>query len=48
MHFGTFQLTSEGIDEPVRALDDACRARNVPAARFQTLRFGDSVRMMTQ
>ena len=27
MHFGTFQLTTEGIDEPLRALDDARRAR---------------------
>ena len=26
MHFGTFQLTTEGIDEPLRALEDACRA----------------------
>ena len=23
MHFGTFQMTTEGIDEPLRALDDA-------------------------
>ena len=23
MHFGTFQLTTEGIDEPMRALDEA-------------------------
>src|SRR5437763_1528698 len=30
MHFGTFQLTTEGIDEPLRALDDACRASHVP------------------
>ena len=30
MHFGTFQLTTEGIDEPLRALEEACRARNIP------------------
>jgi L-ascorbate metabolism protein UlaG (beta-lactamase superfamily) len=42
MHFGTFRLTTEGIDEPLRALEEACRARNVPAAQFRTLRFGES------
>jgi L-ascorbate metabolism protein UlaG (beta-lactamase superfamily) len=45
MHFGTFQLTAEGIDEPLRALDDARRARNVPPSRFRTLGFGDSMRL---
>jgi len=29
MHFGTFQLTTEGIDEPLRALEEARRARLV-------------------
>jgi L-ascorbate metabolism protein UlaG (beta-lactamase superfamily) len=43
MHFGTFQLTTEGIDEPLRALDDARRARNIPASRFRTLGFGESM-----
>lgn len=41
MHFGTFQLTTEGIDEPLRALEDACRTRNVPRSRFRTIRFGN-------
>ena len=45
MHFGTFQLTTEGIDEPLRALDEARRANNVPADRFRALEFGDSVRV---
>jgi L-ascorbate metabolism protein UlaG (beta-lactamase superfamily) len=45
MHFGTFQLTTEGIDEPLRALDEARRANNVPASRFRTLGFGESVRL---
>lgn len=45
MHFGTFQLTTEGIDEPIRALGEACRARNVPPSRFRTLGFGESVRL---
>ena len=45
MHFGTFQLTTEGIDEPPRALDEACRARNLPPSRFRILGFGESVRL---
>jgi L-ascorbate metabolism protein UlaG (beta-lactamase superfamily) len=45
MHFGTFQLTTEGIDEPVRALEAACRSANVPPARFRTLDFGESLRL---
>jgi L-ascorbate metabolism protein UlaG (beta-lactamase superfamily) len=45
MHYGTFQLTTEGIDEPLRALDDACRARKIPPSRFRTLGFGESMRL---
>ena len=45
MHFGTFRLTAEGIDEPLRALDEACRAREIPRSRFRTLRFGESLRL---
>ena len=40
MHFGTFQLTTEGIDEPLRALEEARRVRNIPQSRFRTLGFG--------
>ena len=45
MHFGTFQMTTEGIDEPVRALEEACDARNVPRSRFRTPGFGESMRL---
>jgi L-ascorbate metabolism protein UlaG (beta-lactamase superfamily) len=45
MHFGTFQLTTEGIDEPQRALEEACRASNLPPSRFRTLPFGESLRL---
>jgi len=45
MHFGTFQLTTEGIDEPQRALGQACRTNRVPPARFRTLEFGESLRL---
>jgi L-ascorbate metabolism protein UlaG (beta-lactamase superfamily) len=45
MHFGTFQLTPEGIDDPVLALGEALRARQVPSGRFRTLDFGESLRL---
>jgi L-ascorbate metabolism protein UlaG (beta-lactamase superfamily) len=41
MHFGTFQLTDEGIDEPLRALEAAKAAHGVEA--FRVLDFGESV-----
>jgi L-ascorbate metabolism protein UlaG (beta-lactamase superfamily) len=44
-HFGTFRLSSEGIDEPVRALDEARRAANMPDVEFQVLDFGESTRI---
>jgi L-ascorbate metabolism protein UlaG (beta-lactamase superfamily) len=47
MHFGTFQLTTEGIDEPLAALDEACRARDIPRSQFRTLGFGESLRLGT-
>jgi len=45
MHFGTFQLTAEGIDQPVRDLGDALRSKGVARSRFTTLAFGDSFRL---
>jgi L-ascorbate metabolism protein UlaG (beta-lactamase superfamily) len=45
MHFGTFQMTIEGIDAPLRALEHACAARQIPPRRFRTLGFGESVRL---
>ena len=45
MHFGTFQLTTEGIDEPLRALSEARRIRNIPPSRFRTLGFGESIHL---
>ena len=43
MHFGTFQLTTEGIDEPVHALAEACRSRGMSSQQFRTIAFGESV-----
>jgi len=45
MHFGTFQLTTEGIDAPLRALEEARPARGIPSSQFSTLGSGESVRV---
>ena len=42
MHFGTFQLTTEAIDDPPRSLAAALQARDIAPARFRTLGFGES------
>jgi L-ascorbate metabolism protein UlaG (beta-lactamase superfamily) len=43
MHFGTFQLTTEGIDEPLRALTAALDAHRIAPGTFRALDFGESV-----
>ena len=43
MHFGTFQLTTEGIEAPLDALDEARGAKGVTAERFRAIDFGESV-----
>jgi L-ascorbate metabolism protein UlaG (beta-lactamase superfamily) len=45
MHYGTFQLTTEGIDQPARALEKACAEHNIPRGTFLTLGFGESFRL---
>jgi L-ascorbate metabolism protein UlaG (beta-lactamase superfamily) len=40
MHFGTFQLTAEAIDAPLRALSAAIAAANLPPGVFTTLEVG--------
>ena len=42
MHFGTFQLTDEPIDEPLRALERARTGQGVPPDVFRTLEFGET------
>ncbi|AQS87376.1 hypothetical protein NCH01_25710 [Neoasaia chiangmaiensis] len=42
MHFGTFQLTDEGIDEPPARLRLATRAAGLPDDTFDTLGNGES------
>jgi L-ascorbate metabolism protein UlaG (beta-lactamase superfamily) len=43
MHFGTFQLTDEAIDEPLLALGRALDEKGIPDQAFTTLDFGESV-----
>jgi L-ascorbate metabolism protein UlaG (beta-lactamase superfamily) len=43
MHFGTFQLTPEGIDEPLRALAEARDRQGVAPSAFRTLDVGESM-----
>jgi L-ascorbate metabolism protein UlaG (beta-lactamase superfamily) len=43
MHFGTFQLTTEGIDEPLHALEQARREKSIPPSRFRAVGFGETV-----
>ncbi|MGH7509268.1 MAG: MBL fold metallo-hydrolase [Gemmatimonadales bacterium] len=45
MHFGTFQLTPEGIEEPVRELAKALLERRVSAEQFRAVEVGESVRL---
>jgi L-ascorbate metabolism protein UlaG (beta-lactamase superfamily) len=42
MHFGTFQLTDEAIDEPLRALERARANAGISAEAFRVLGFGES------
>jgi L-ascorbate metabolism protein UlaG (beta-lactamase superfamily) len=46
MHFGTFQLTPEGIDEPVRELTAALQARGVAPEQFRALEVGESLNLV--
>jgi L-ascorbate metabolism protein UlaG (beta-lactamase superfamily) len=45
MHFGTFRLTDEGIDDPVVALEESRRSRSVPDDSFLALHNGLTVRL---
>jgi L-ascorbate metabolism protein UlaG (beta-lactamase superfamily) len=45
MHFGTFQLTPEGIEEPVAKLEAALEARGIEDGSFKVLEFGESLKL---
>lgn len=40
MHFGTFQLTNEGIDDPVIALKESLKTHGIPSDLFIVPEFG--------
>jgi hypothetical protein len=42
MHFGTFELTDEGIDAPVAALAAARTAHGVGPEEFSAMNFGET------
>ena len=48
MHFGTFRLTDEGINEPARALAASLQARGVPPANFCVPLFGETLRFASR
>jgi hypothetical protein len=43
MHFGTFQLTDEAIDEPIDDLRAALRERGTSADQFLVPDFGQTI-----
>jgi L-ascorbate metabolism protein UlaG (beta-lactamase superfamily) len=44
-HWGTFQLTDEAIDAPVKALGKALDARGIPRERFAVRRPGETLEL---
>jgi L-ascorbate metabolism protein UlaG (beta-lactamase superfamily) len=46
MHFGTFQLTAEPIEAPLRDLATALQAAGIDAERFRALDIGESVSLV--
>ena len=45
MHWGTFRLTLEPLDEPPRKLAQALKAAGVPAAQFIVMQHGETLKM---
>jgi L-ascorbate metabolism protein UlaG (beta-lactamase superfamily) len=45
MHFGTFQLTLEGIDDPIVALEAELAARGMSRDEFRAPEFGETVEL---
>jgi L-ascorbate metabolism protein UlaG (beta-lactamase superfamily) len=45
IHWGTFKLTDEPMDEPPRRTEAAWRAAGLPVARLRTLRHGETLRV---
>lgn len=47
IHWGTFELTDEPLDEPPRRLADAVRHAGLPADAFTVLEHGETIRLNT-
>jgi N-acyl-phosphatidylethanolamine-hydrolysing phospholipase D len=45
VHWGTFQLTDESLDEPPRVLVHERQARGVSEAEFSTIPIGGTLRL---
>lgn len=43
MHYGTFQLSSEGYDQPQKGLKDALEEQGIPQDRFITIPEGETI-----
>jgi L-ascorbate metabolism protein UlaG (beta-lactamase superfamily) len=46
VHFGTFRLTSEGIEDPVTALGEALKAANLKETDFFAPRMGQTLKLL--
>ena len=42
IHWGTFELTDEPLDQPITDLANALKAADVPAERFLLFRHGET------
>lgn len=47
IHFGTFQLTYEAIDQPLIDLDKALRENGIPDSAFQVMQVGETREIVT-
>ena len=45
VHWGTFELTDESLDEPPRLLTDARREKGLPDDAFVTIAIGETRRL---
>jgi L-ascorbate metabolism protein UlaG (beta-lactamase superfamily) len=48
MHFGTFQLTDEAIEEPIRALRESLACHGIEESRFCVPGFGETILVSSQ
>ena len=44
IHWGTFEMADESLDEPPKALARALQEANIPTDRFVTLKLGETIR----